>query len=420
MLFPSETVDILKLDFVFEAGSAYQSQPLCASSTASLMPAATSRYNPQQLADFLDRRGVLLDTSTDIHCATLTAYLLPKYAAETFPLLREILTAPVFPEEEVASHCRRMRQRLVNNFQRTSYVAHNLFRHALYGPVRPEGRFARPEDADALSASVLQTHFREHFRLDQALLSLAGHYDDKTLDLFRSHFGDPAKHYIQPSTLKTLQPSNPQTLKLSNPPRHIRQNLDTVLDSESPILNSQLSTLNSPRPQASIRVGCILPFDARHDDYAPFSVLGTVLGGYFGSRLMRNIREEKGYTYGIYCRTRLYRSSICFEVVSDVASDNVEQTLSEVYGEMERLGREPLADDELELVRHYMEGDYMRSIDGVFERADRWLQLTELGLDEPTFSERLLHAIQHTTAGQLQQLARRYLVRDAMTEVVVF
>lgn len=397
MLFPSESVDILKLDFFFEAGSYYQPLPLCASSTNTLMPMATNYCSPQQLSEFVDSRGIVIDTHIDLHSSVLSAYLLPRYADAFFPLLRDILTSPSFPEGEVDAHRRRTRQQLTTNYQRTSYVARNLFCRSLYGEERPEGRSARPEDVDGITPDLLHSYFRQHYTLEDSMRSLSGHYDDAVLSLFRTCFGDPDRG---------------GSVKVASPTEKILH-----IESKRQQIHYQLGTSG---PQASIRVGRLLPFGAIDADYAPFSVLATVLGGYFGSRLMRNIREEKGYTYGIYCRIRLYRTSIYFEILSDVAADSVDAALAEVYHEMDVLCQQPVGDEELQVVRNYMEGEYLRSIDGIFERADRWQQLAALGVDESLFSEQLLHAIHHTTANQLQQLAQRYLLRDAMTEVVVF
>ncbi|KWW31282.1 MAG: peptidase M16 domain-containing protein [bacterium P3] len=397
MLFPSETVDILKLDFLFDAGTASQTAPLCAASTASLMPRATVSLDALRLSEYLDHRGILVDTVTDIHTTVLTAYLLPKYAADFFPILHEILTAPAFPEDEFRAHCRRMKQTLTTNLQRTSYVARNLFCQALYGIDRPEGRFAVPDDVDRLERGMLCRHFEEHYSLERSIMSMSGRYNTELLERYRNTFGSPDSGVSVAPVDRDGRMYCPEPTRVEL--RH---------------------TLSAPGPQASIRIGRLLPFSAQDEDFAPFAVLCTVLGGYFGSRLMRNIREDKGYTYGIYCRTRLHRSSLYFEIVSDVAADCVEQALGEVYREMDALCRELLSDEELQLVRSYMEGEYMRSIDGVFERADRWQQLASLGIDEAAFSQRLLSAIRHTSAGQLLQLAQRYLIRDAMTEVVVF
>ena len=395
MLFFSESVDILKLDFCYEAGSTYQPLPLYASSTVEMMRRGTATYSPQRLAEFLDRRGIYFSTVGGLYTATLTAYLLPRYAAEFFPVMREILTAPSFPEEDLRVFCRHKRQELTANFQRTAFVARNLFLHTLYGELRPEGRYAVPDDVDRVTVEGLRRYFDERFPLHAAKRSLAGHYDDSVLEAFRACFGSPDDEQstrVAPGEPLLQLPSRRQVVRHS---------------------------LGLSGPQASLRVGRLLPFRSTDSDAAPFEVLCCILGGYFGSRLMRNIREDKGYTYGVYCRTRIQRSGVCFEVLSDVASESVDAALTEVYREMEDLCRQPVGDDELQLVRQYMEGEFLRSIDGIFERADRWQQLAALGVDERVYTENLLHAIRHTTADQLMRLAQQYLHPDTMTEVVV-
>lgn len=399
MLFPSETIDILKLDFFFEAGTFYQPCPLCATATNSLFPVATSYCDARRLAEFLDHRGILIDTGVDLHTSVLTAYLLPRYAEDFFPLLRDILTDPAFPDDEVDAYRRRTALRLTTNFQRTAYVARNLFCRALYGDSRPEGKYARPADVERITPELLHSYFRQHYSLPEALCSLSGHYSDKVLHCFQSCFGNPDTPY----PVARLQPVN-----IVMASQRIRHQLEPLQGAD-----------DSTRSQASIRVGRLLPFSLTDADYAPFQVLSMLLGGYFGSRLMRNIREDKGYTYGISCRVRTYRTSVYFEIVSDVAADTVDAALDEIYKELNILSCQLVDDEELMLVRNYMEGEYLRAIDGIFERADRTQQLLLLGVDEHSFTQTLLHAIRNTSASQLQQLAQCYLSRNSMTEVVV-
>lgn len=394
MLFPSETVDILKLDFCYEAGSFYQPRPLYASSTVDMMHVGTVSRSPQQLAEFLDRRGIYFAVSGGLYTATLSAYFLPRYATDFFPVLRDILTEPSFPEEDLQAFCRHKRQELTTNFQRTSYVARNLFLRALFGD-RPEGRYAVPEDVDGITADGLRSYFSERFQMETSMRSMAGHYGETELEAFCAYFGSPA------DALSTRVAQVEPLMSLMAKRQVLRHDLGLS------------------GPQASLRVGRLLPFRAMDPDAAPFEVLCCIFGGYFGSRLMRNIREDKGYTYGIYCRTRILRSGLYFEVVSDVASDSVDAALTEVYREMDDLCRQPVDDDELTLVRQYMEGEFLRSVDGLFECADRWQQLAALGVEEQGYSENLLHAIRHVTSDQLLQLARQYLRPDTMTEVVV-
>ena len=137
-------------------------------------------------------------------------------------------------------------------------------------------------------------------------------------------------------------------------------------------------------------------------------VLNTILGGYFGSRLMSNIREDKGYTYGIYSQTQIFRDSIVFFITADVAAEATRSAVEEVFREIALLQQQPVPDEELERVRNVMMGDFIRSIDGTFEISERYRQMVFTHVTEQ-FTDNYLHAIQHVTPATLQRLAQKYL-----------
>ena len=172
--------------------------------------------------------------------------------------------------------------------------------------------------------------------------------------------------------------------------------------------------------QNSLRIGLRLPFGWCDRDYATFMVLSTILGGYFGSRLMTTIREEKGYTYGIYSMTRMRRDSLSFGIISDVAAERAD-AVADIVAEMRRLCDEPVGDEELTLVRNCMVGDFMRSVDGVFERSERFCQMLTCGIDE-RFTDNYFDAIEPdnpscATPQRMQAMAQRLFDPEQMVLV---
>ena len=137
-------------------------------------------------------------------------------------------------------------------------------------------------------------------------------------------------------------------------------------------------------------------------------VLNTILGGYFGSRLMSNLREDKGYTYGIYSQTQIFRNSIALFITADVATDATADAVAEINREIDLLRQQPVADAELDRVRNYMMGDFIRSIDGTFEISERYRQMVATDVDE-RLSAQLLDAIATVTPAQLLDLAQTTL-----------
>ena len=168
--------------------------------------------------------------------------------------------------------------------------------------------------------------------------------------------------------------------------------------------------------QSSLRLGCPL-VDRSHADFAALKVLVTVLGGYFGSRLMSNIREEKGYTYGISATIASYPFQGYLAIGTETANEYVEACISEVKHEMRRLQDEPIPELELAMVKSYMMGEMCRSYEGAFSLSDAWIFVETAGL-EKTFFQILAENIRRVTSVELQDLAVRYLCPDDMVEVV--
>ena len=164
-------------------------------------------------------------------------------------------------------------------------------------------------------------------------------------------------------------------------------------------------------------MGCLL-MDVNHPDYLPLRVLTAVLGGYFGSRLMKNIREEKGYTYHIGADLVTNTPQVLFLVHCEAQAGKADEVISEVHREMLRLHTEPISDDELCMVRNYMTGEICRNYESAFSLTDAYIFMDHLGLPL-SHLEQTIEAIRTTDATHLQQLAQRYLRPEQLHTVVV-
>ena len=129
---------------------------------------------------------------------------------------------------------------------------------------------------------------------------------------------------------------------------------------------------------------------------------------------MSNLREDKGYTYGIYARTQIYRGVIVFYLTADVAGNVADEAGKEIMHELQRLVDEPVPDEELDLVRTVLVGDFLRSVDGIFERSARFCDMLGTDITEQ-FTDNLREAILTTTSADLQRLAATYLAPQQMT-----
>ena len=169
--------------------------------------------------------------------------------------------------------------------------------------------------------------------------------------------------------------------------------------------------------QSSIRIGRKL-FSRHHPDYKGLFVLNTILGGYFGSRLMANLREEKGYTYNIHSSLDAMRYDGYFYIGTEVGTQHTSATLEQIYLEMQKLQDTPISTDELEMVRNYLMGNFLTMLDGPFNVSEvaKTLVSDHIPL---SFFESLVRTVQEIQAEELQLLAQKYLNKEEMWEVIV-
>ncbi|HNB80813.1 MAG TPA: insulinase family protein, partial [Chitinophagaceae bacterium] len=147
-------------------------------------------------------------------------------------------------------------------------------------------------------------------------------------------------------------------------------------------------------------------------------LLNTVFGGYFGSRLMSNIREEKGYTYGIHSYLYNYQRLGGFIISTEAGRDVCDATLEEIYSEMKRLREEEIPAEELQLVKNYLLGNLLGELDGAFQIIQRWKNLILNGFSKDRFNDNI-RIYKTTGSRELQELANKYLQPSDFYELVV-
>jgi zinc protease len=169
--------------------------------------------------------------------------------------------------------------------------------------------------------------------------------------------------------------------------------------------------------QTSIRIGRHL-FKRKDPDFYKFIVCNEVLGGYFGSRLMKNIREDKGYTYGISSNLAPLKNAGYWAISTDVKKEFAQATLDEIAKEIKLLQTKLVSVDELQTVQNFMAGEFAASLNTPFEIADR-VRLMVLENLEPDFYARYISGVRAITPEQIMEMANKYLNFDDLTQVLV-
>lgn len=381
--------EVLKIRLIFEAGSWYQKKKLVSRYAAELLAHGSRKYDAENIATMLDGHGAFMDTSADNDYVHTNVYLLAKHAGEIIPLIAEILQNPVFPEKEMIPVLANGKQSLEVNMQKVDYLAGIHFKEMLFGKKHPYGAWAQPEDYDLLERQDLQNFYSEFYNPSCCKIVVAGKLSDKIISLIDQYFGE-----WQPKESKSICQFNAATLDEK----------------------FRLVTLPNAM-QSSIRVGRLL-ITKNHPDYLPMICLNTIFGGYFGSRLMRNIREEKGFTYGIGSALITFKNEGLLSVYSEVKVDSREQVITEIFKEMELLRNIPVQQEELQTVKNYMLGSFLRSIDGPFAIEERFVNSIESGIEFTEYLNKYIETINSINPEILMELALRYLNPEAMTVAV--
>ena len=381
--------DVLKVEVIFQAGRPYEAVPMVSRATASLLREGTAKRSGAQIAETIDFYGGTLTSQGSLDHITVTLYCLTRHFDDLASLLTDLLTEPAFPEDELRSFIDRNKQRLQVDLTRNDIVAYRLITECIYGPTHPYGYNSTPELYEAITREDLQKHFRDHLTGANCQIFVSGKTNDAIIARLNSELGQ-ALPMGTPSK-PCLDGSGASSGKLHQP------HTDTV--------------------QTAIRLGRKL-FDRGHPDYDGMYVLNTILGGYFGSRLMTNIREEKGYTYNIYSSLDPMQYDGYFYVGTEVSNEFAWKALAEIYREIDLLRKKPVGKEELGMVRNYLMGNFLTMVDGPFNLAEVIRSCISEGLPLESF-EGMIATIQQIDAAQLMKLANQYFDPAEMWEVIV-
>ena len=383
--------DVVQLDWVFPAGLWYEQKASVAHATAGLLKNGTSRYTAEQIDSALEFYGAQLKVNAGNDYATITLYSLTKHLPELLPMVLEIITDATFPESEVEIHKRNAIQKLLVNLRQCEFVANQQIDAMLFGPAHPYGRYSKKENIEVITREDLLGFYRDNYSLANVRMFMAGKVGKNEVKCIDDIFGKVSfgkKENAKGSF--TIQTTDTRIHKFDNDPDGV---------------------------QGAIRIARLFP-NRHHPDYAPMVVLNTLFGGYFGSRLMSNIREEKGFTYGIYSSLSPEINGGSLIIHTETGRAVVDAAIKEIYHEMEVLRNEAASEDELLLVKNYLLGGLLGDLDGPFSILQRWRTLILNGFGEDYFNNNII-TYKTVTAKELQLLAQKYFDKDAFCQVVV-
>jgi zinc protease len=383
--------EVLKMEFVFKTGSYHQKKPLVAYAAANLLKTGTVNKTSEEINYILDFYGASFQADVQKDIISLTVYCLSRYLKPILELLTELVTCAVFPQQEIDILLKNMLHKYIVNQKKVQHVARMQFSSLLYGKDHPYGRLAVEQDYSSVSREDILDYYHEFFHPQNAFCIIAGKY---------------------PADITELMDQVMQKYSWMGRPEEI-----TPVYQIAATADAKHSLTIPDAVQSSVRIGKLM-VNRNHPDYHLITVANALLGGYFGSRLMQNIRQDKGYTYGINSGVVTLIHSAYFYISTQVGNDVRDKAVEEIYNELCDLRNKPAGDQELNILRNYLSANLLRSFDGPFQQSERFKEILLFKLDYSHF-DRQNDTLKSFSAADIQQMAEKYFHEKDMIELVV-
>ena len=383
--------EVAFVEWVFFAGNAYEQSNMTAASVNYLLKNGTRSKSAFNINEHFEFYGAYLNRSCYNESASIKLHCLSRHLPELFPVVNELLTESIFPEEELAIYKQNQKQSLEVSLKKCDFVANRLIDEYLYGFSHPYGKYASTVDYDKLERNSLVRFYEDYYINGKCMLFIAGNLPDDIESQLNKNFGS-----------LLCNKTSDELINYNNNPEKEKKHF--IINDENGV-------------QGAVRIARNF-FNRHHPDFIKVQVLNNIFGGYFGSRLMSNIREDKGYTYGIHSYLQNHIHESAWMISTEAGRDVCEATIEEVFKEMQRLRDEPVGEAELHLVRNYMIGSILGDLDGPFQTIARWKTYILNNLTEEYFNNSI-KTIKDITSKELQELAVKYLEPETFYRLTV-
>ncbi len=378
--------NIIKLELIIDAGKWQETKAGEAYFTANLLSKGTALKSSFHIASEFDQLGAHLEINPGLDNLSISLYSVTSKFKEALTLLMEILLGPAYPEKEFQQIRSIYLQNLKVNQEKTSFLASKLFRESMFGTSHPYGSDARENQIAALEQEDIVLFHKSFFGSFQVFVS--GKIEEANRKAILDKFSSLAFEENQP---KLHTPTTYPEVK-------IYQEKDNSV-------------------QTSIRVGK-RTIGRRHKDYPKLLLLNHILGGYFGSRLMKNIREEKGLTYGIHSSIHALSHDSYLVIGTDVNKENKDLAVDEIRKEITLLRSDLIPNEELDTARFHFIGSLQSDLSTSFAHADKIKNIVIHNLDTTYYTE-LIDQIASVTNKELANIGNLYLEDSNIKEIAV-
>jgi predicted Zn-dependent peptidase len=370
-----------KLDLFFDAGFRKDNRLLAKLANKCALT-GTLLKTSNQIDNEIDIYGGFTGQEYSSEDATITVLGQNIYFKEITSVVIDALAHAIIPERDFQQILATEKQRFIVDQKKVSTQARRLFLKNIYQGT-PSYELTELADFKDVNQNEVVSFFNDNYKKGLTKVALIGQFSKEQLnDLIKD--------------LKSFCGNSISAAKIN-------------LLAKPAILHHEIDG----KSQSALRIGKPL-FNRTHKDYPKFVLLNTLLGGYFGSRLMKTIREDKGLTYGIGSGIAQAIDHAYFFISTEVNKDKREEAIDLVLAEIEKIQKEKISEEELQIIKSYSIGQLLKNSDGPFAQMDRFLSVEKFGITMEYYNQLLL-SFKECTAEDLMQLANSYLRADDLT-----
>lgn len=384
---PIPGAGIVRMTITFKGGRWVEQKMLQSTLAADQIAAGAGSLCADTLSERLDFYGATLTAAAGIQSLVLTVTCMRRALPQVLPLLRDIITDPAYEQPLINIEKEELMFACKANRQNVTYMGKKLLQKSLLGDSHPLALSYSEEDVEALTRDAIKSYHHQFINMENAVIYVSGDVGDEVTSLINEHIDQKSdKPHTQTSVKRADTHTSPQQ-------RH-----DVFIETET--------------AQSALYLGCMLP-TRQSADYPAISLLRTILGGYFGSRLMTNIRERLGLTYGISADILHIPESALMLIATTTPYEHVDRCVEEIFKEINLLGNKPVANDEMDTAKNYLMGQFCRTTELTLSLPAVCLSLRESGSNLTAYTE-MMKQIQKLTAEDLMLCAQKYLRTDNM------
>lgn len=384
------TLDLIHLNIELAVGSLHESIKHTLRFAYFLLKESSPRHTATEMDGLLDFHGASFHVSVTLDRTRFKVAIPKKNVPLILPFIYEFLSAPHYREENLSIYKERKIKDLEYSSKKTDVRCSQLALHALFGERLAAGQFSTRENLQAVTIPQMEACHRTTFCAENLCIYATGNFDADLEQCIDGLFSQ-VPHGTAASRIHDL----------------------ALFAESAPLVQEEMAG----SVQSSIML-CRPSIGYGDPERRDLSILTTLTGGYFGSRLMQRLREREGYTYGVYADLTYFGNQSLFSIGSEVNAKDTRAAISACFEEMDRLCQEPVSEEELELLRRQIEGGLLRDVENSVSYMTKFAYWHARGLDEHEFKTMLQRA-NEISPEQLLTLAKKFFAHNNFTQIIV-